>query len=71
MRLAAYCRVSTDHDDQLDSLKKQKEFFEEYAKLHGHELVNIYADEGISGKQLKKRQQFLTMPNWGCLTLLR
>ena len=61
MRLAAYCRVSTDHEDQLDSLKKQKEFFEEYAKLHGHELVNIYADEGISGKQLKKRQQFLKM----------
>ena len=61
MKLAAYCRVSTDHEDQLDSLENQKLFFEEYSKRHGYELTNIYADEGISGKQLKKRTQFNKM----------
>lgn len=32
MKIAAYCRVSTEKDEQLDSLENQKEFFEEYAK---------------------------------------
>lgn len=61
MRLAAYCRVSTDHEEQLDSLENQKIFFEDFANIHKHELVRIYADEGISGKQLKKRDQFKKM----------
>ena len=58
MRIAAYCRVSTDKDEQLDSLHHQKEFFVEYAKRSGHELVRLYADEGISGTSLKKREEF-------------
>ena len=58
MRIAAYCRVSTDKDEQLDSLNHQKEFFIEYAKRSGHELVRLYADEGISGTSLKKREEF-------------
>lgn len=58
MRIAAYCRVSTDKDEQLDSLNHQKEFFVEYAKRSGHELVRLYADEGISGTSLKKREEF-------------
>lgn len=58
MRIAAYCRVSTDKDEQLDSLNHQKEFFVEYAKRSGHELVRLYADEGISGTSLKKREAF-------------
>lgn len=61
MRLVAYCRVSTDHEEQLDSLENQKTFFEDFAHLHGHELVRIYADEGISGKQLKRRDCFRQM----------
>lgn len=61
MRLAAYCRVSTDHGEQLDSLENQKCFFQDFARLHHHELIRIYADEGISGKQLKKRDRFLQM----------
>lgn len=44
MRIAAYCRVSTDKEDQLNSLATQKEFFEEYAKRTGDTLVRIYAD---------------------------
>ncbi len=58
MKIAAYCRVSTDKDEQLDSLQHQKEFFVEYAKRNGHELYRLYADEGISGTSLKKREEF-------------
>lgn len=61
MNIAAYCRVSTDKEDQLNSLETQKEFFEEYAKKEGHTLVRLYADEGISGTKLKKRAEFLRM----------
>ena len=58
MKIAAYCRVSTDKDEQLDSLIHQKEFFVQYAKRNGHELFRLYADEGISGTSLKKREEF-------------
>lgn len=58
MRIAAYCRVSTDREEQLNSLDNQKAFFNEYAKKEGHELVKVYADEGISGTSLKKRTEF-------------
>ncbi len=61
MRIAAYCRVSTDSEKQLDSLENQKEFFEAYAKKNGHLLVKLYADSGISGTSLKKRDEFLQM----------
>ena len=58
MKIAAYCRVSTDKEEQLDSLKHQKEFFTEYAQRNGHSLYRLYADEGISGTSLKKREEF-------------
>ncbi len=58
MKIAAYCRVSTDKDEQIDSLIHQKEFFVQYAKRNGHELFRLYADEGITGTSLKKREQF-------------
>lgn len=58
MRIAAYCRVSTDKEEQKESLRHQKEFFSEYARRNGHELVGLYADEGISGTSLKKREAF-------------
>lgn len=58
MKIAAYCRVSTDKEEQLDSLQHQKEFFVEYAKRNRHELYRLYADEGISGTSLKKREEF-------------
>lgn len=61
MNIAAYCRVSTDKDDQLNSLATQKEFFEEYAKRTGENLVCLYADEGISGTKIKNRKEFLRM----------
>lgn len=58
MNIAAYCRVSTDKEEQLTSLVHQKEFFVEYAKRNGHGLFRLYADEGISGTSLKKRDAF-------------
>jgi DNA invertase Pin-like site-specific DNA recombinase len=61
MNIVAYCRVSTNKEDQLHSLEAQKEFFEQYAKKEGHNLVRIYADEGITGTQTKKRREFLRM----------
>lgn len=61
MRIAAYCRVSTEKDEQLDSLENQKVFFTEYAERNGHKLVRLYADEGISGTSLKKRDQFVRL----------
>lgn len=63
MRVAAYCRVSTDKDDQLNSFENQKEFFTTYAKNNGHTLYQIYADEGISGTRLKKRDDFRRLLN--------
>ena len=47
MKLAAYCRVSTEKEEQIDSLIHQKEFFEEYAKKNGHELFSLYADDTV------------------------
>lgn len=61
MPFAAYCRVSTDKEEQLSSLENQREFFEQYAKKCGDTLVEIYADEGISGKDMSKRDAFLKL----------
>ena len=61
MNIAAYCRVSTDKADQLNSLEAQKSFFQEYAGRAGHHLVRLYADEGISGTKIKKRKEFQRM----------
>lgn len=58
MNIAAYCRVSTDKQDQLNSLETQKKFFEEFAENHHHHLVGIYADEGISGTKMRNRDAF-------------
>lgn len=61
MNIVAYCRVSTDKTDQLNSLEAQKEFFSEYTKRTGDTLVRLYADEGISGTKIKNRKEFLRM----------
>lgn len=61
MNIAAYCRVSTDKADQLNSLETQKKFFVEYAEKSGHTLVRLYADEGLSGTKVKHRREFQRM----------
>ena len=61
-RVAAYCRVSTDKDAQLESLDNQMEAFRYRLAFHKDwELVNIYTDEGITGTQVKNRTAFLRM----------
>jgi len=61
MNIAAYCRVSTDKSDQLNSLEAQKKFFQEYAQKNRHNLIRLYADEGISGTKTKNRTEFLRL----------
>ena len=61
MNIAAYCRVSTDKNDQLNSLEAQKKLFADYTARTGDNLVRLYADEGISGTKIKNRKEFLRM----------
>ena len=61
-RVAAYCRVSTDEDQQLNSFQAQRQYFLNLINSNSeYELVEIYADEGISGTNTKKREQFNKM----------
>lgn len=62
IRAAGYCRVSTDREDQANSLESQQRYFREYvSRQTGWELYEIYADEGITGTSVKKRVQFNRM----------
>lgn len=61
MNIAAYCLVSTNKADQLNSLESQKEFFSECIKRTGDTLVRLYADEGIFGIKIKNQKEFLRM----------
>lgn len=61
-RVAAYCRVSTDEEEQESSFELQVEHYTKYISAHEDwELAGIYADKGISGTQVKHREQFLKM----------
>lgn len=61
LRMVGYGRVSTDEEKQLDSLENQILFFTQFAESRQYKLMRVYADEGISGKQLKKRDEFQRM----------
>ena len=62
VRVAVYARVSTDHEDQKNSVENQEMYFKDYIeKQEGWELYKMYADEGISGTSLKKRDKFNKM----------
>ena len=61
MKVVAYCRVSTNKEEQLDSLESQQKFFGEYSKRNGYSLIKIYADEGKSGTKMKNRTELLKM----------
>ena len=61
-RVAAYCRVSTDHEDQANSFESQQRYFRQYIQHHPDwELYDIFADEGLSGTTTKKRKEFNRM----------
>ncbi|HCA21097.1 MAG TPA: recombinase family protein [Lachnospiraceae bacterium] len=62
IRVAAYCRVSTDQEEQLNSFENQVEYYTKYINEKAeYQLVDIYADEGISGTNTKKREGFNRM----------
>lgn len=61
-RVCAYCRVSTDNDEQLSSYELQLAHYKQLAGDHPNwDLRKIYADEGISGTSLKNRDEFNAM----------
>lgn len=62
LRVAAYCRVSTDKEDQVNSLHSQETYFQDYIKNHPDWIFfDIFADEGLSGTSTKKRKAFHRM----------
>lgn len=62
LKVAAYCRVSTDSEEQATSYEVQVEHYTTYIQNNPEwELAGIYADDGISGTNTKKREQFNKM----------
>ena len=62
LRCAAYCRVSSDSEDQLNSFMAQTRYYENaFEKSDREQLVDIYADEGITGTREDKRDEFQRM----------
>ena len=63
-RVCAYCRVSTDMEDQKSSYNSQITHYTNYIKKNPDwEFAGIYADEGITGTQIKNRDKFIQMIN--------
>ncbi len=61
-RVAAYCRVSTDDDEQLTSYEAQCDYYTKLISSHEDwKPVKVFADEGITGTQAKKRPEFFKM----------
>ena len=62
IRVAAYCRVSTDEEKQIGSFENQIDYFTRLIKENKkYEFVNIYSDEGISGCNIRNRKGFKAM----------
>ncbi|MPQ43830.1 recombinase family protein [Clostridium tarantellae] len=61
-KVAAYCRVSSNNEEQIISYNAQIKYFEKYIKEKPeYTLVGIYADEGTSGTDIKKRKAFIKL----------
>ena len=62
LRVAAYCRVSTDSDEQAASYEAQVEHYTTFIQKNDEwEFAGIFADDGISGTNTKKREEFNRM----------
>ena len=62
LRVAAYCRVSTDNEEQATSYEAQIAHYKEFISTNPEwEFVNVYADDGISATSTKNREQFNAM----------
>lgn len=58
IRLGAYCRVSSNSADQLHSFAAQIRYYKDYERKNPqYKLVDVYADEGLSGTDMKKRDE--------------
>ncbi|PWJ19740.1 recombinase family protein [[Clostridium] innocuum] len=63
-RVAPYCRVSTDSDEQELSFESQCLFYKQMVNSNpNYELVDIYADEGVTGTSTEKREDFMRLMN--------
>lgn len=57
LRVAAYCRVSTEEEEQQNSFEVQVDYYTEKISNHeGWQLAGIFADDGISGVRTKKKR---------------
>lgn len=64
LRVAAYCRVSTDSEEQISSYESQLRYYKEKIEERDDwKLVKIFADEAISGTKIDKREDFQRMIN--------
>ena len=62
LRVAAYCRVSTDDEEQLTSYEAQKNYYTDKIMTNKEwTMAGIFADEGITGTSARKRPEFLRM----------
>ena len=62
LRVAAYCRVSTDSEEQLSSYENQLAYYtEKIMKEPGWTMAGVFADEGVTGTSTCKRKEFLRM----------
>lgn len=65
LRVAAYCRVSTKEEDQLNSYEAQKSYYtDKIMENKSWTMADIFADEGITGTSAKKRADFMRMMKW-------
>ena len=65
LRVAAYCRVSTKEEDQLNSYEAQKSYYtDKIMENKSWTIADIFADEGITGTSAKKRADFMRMMKW-------
>ena len=61
-KVAFYGRVSTEHEEQLNALRNQMQWYEELSRSYpGWDIIERYMDEGITGTQANKRPEFMRM----------
>ena len=61
-KVAFYGRVSTEHEEQLNALRNQMQWYEELSRSYPEwDIIDRYMDEGITGTQTNKRPEFMRM----------
>ena len=65
LRVAAYCRVSTDEEEQLSSYEAQQTYYTDKIMSNpAWTMAGLFADQGITGTSARKRPEFLRMIRW-------